>query len=131
MSVDTICKSMLDSVPKALAAGVVDMETGMLLGVKTTDSHPQSVMDMLAAGTKELFEGEMSMMIDKTFKKSRSDKAKEPYFQEIIVNSKNLIHLFMRMPATPNIVVTVVCRMDANLGLVVTKGRDIVRNDAI
>lgn len=131
MSVDSMCKSLLNDVPKALAAGVVDMETGMLLGVKTTDSHPTDVMDMLAAGTKELFEGDMSMMIDKVFKKSRGDKSGEPYFKEIIINSKNLIHLFMRLPASPNIVATVVCRIDANLGLVVTKGRFITRNDTI
>jgi len=131
MSVESICKSLLEDVPKALAAGVVDMETGMLLGVKTTDSHPQSVMDMLAAGTKEMFEGDMSMTIDKTFKKSRGDQAKEPYFQEILVNSKNLIHMFMRMPELPTVVCVVVCRIDANLGLVVTKARGIIRNDSI
>ena len=103
----------------------------MLLAVKTTDSHPQEIMDMLVAATKELFEGDMSMMIDKTFKKSRGDSNTDPYFQEIIVNTKNLIHLFMRVPSMPQIVATVVCRIDANLGLVVTKGRTILKNDSI
>jgi len=131
MSTDSMCKALLNDVPKALAAGLVDMETGMLLGVKTTDSHPQEVMDMLAAGTKELFEGDMSMMIDKTFKKSRGDTQPEPYFKEIIINSKNLIHLFMRIPAMPNVVATVVCRIDANLGLVVSKGRNIVKTETV
>lgn len=131
MSADSMCKALLNEVPKALAAGLVDMQTGMLLAVKTTDSHPQEVMDMLAAGTKELFEGDMSNMIDKTFKKSRGDASTEPYFKEIIINSKNLIHLFVRVPAMPNIVATVVCRIDANLGLVVTKGRGIVRSETI
>jgi hypothetical protein len=131
MSADSMVKSLLDEVPKALAAGLVDMETGMLLSLKTTDSHPQEVMDMVAAGTKELFEGEMSMMIDKTFKKARGDSSTEPYFHEILVNSKNLIHMFVRVPAMPSTVAVVVCRIDANLGLVVTKGRNIVRNDTI
>ena len=126
-----MCKTMLNDVPKALAAGLVDMETGMLLAVKTTDSHPQEVMDMLAAGTKELFEGDMSMMIDKTFKKSRGDGNSEPYFKEIIINSKNLIHMFIRIPAMPNVVATVVCRIDANLGLVVTKCRSIVKTEKV
>jgi len=131
MSADSMCKALLNDVPKALAAGLVDMETGMLLSVKTTDSHPSEVMDMLAAATKELFEGDMSSMIDKHFKKSRGDSGKEPYFQEIIVNSKNLIHMFMRVPAMPNIVATVVCRIDANLGLVVTKGRNVVKTETV
>ncbi len=131
MSADSMCKALLNEVPKALAAGLVDMETGMLLAVKTTDSHPQDVMDMLAAGTKEMFEGDMSMMIDNTFKKSRGDGSTEPYFKEIIVNSKNLIHLFMRLPAMPNVVAAAVCRIDANLGLVVTKGRAIVKRETV
>lgn len=131
MSADSMCKALLNEVPKALAAGLVDMDTGMLLAVKTTDSHPQEVMDMLAAGTKEMFEGDMSMMIDKTFKKSRGDGNTEPYFKEIIVNSKNLIHLFMRLPAMPNVVAAAVCRIDANLGLVVTKGRSIVKRETV
>jgi len=131
MSADSMCKALLNDVPKALAAGLVDMETGMLLAVKTTDSHPQEVMDMLAAATKELFEGDMSMMVDKTFKKSRGDSNTDPYFKEIIVNSKNLIHMFIRIPAMPNVVATVVCRIDANLGLVVTKGRSIVKTETV
>lgn len=131
MSADSMCKTLLNEVPKALAAGLVDMETGMLLAVKTTDSHPQEVMDMLAAATKELFEGDMSLLIDRTFKQSRGDSGTDPYFQEILVNSKNLIHMFMRVPSMPNVIATVVCRIDANLGLVVTKTRNIVKTDTL
>ena len=42
MSADTAVASALSTVPKAVAAGVVDMETGMLLAIKTTESHPQA-----------------------------------------------------------------------------------------
>ena len=52
MSVDTILVKLMNDVPKAVAAGVVDMGTGMLLGVKTVDSHPQEVLDLVAAATK-------------------------------------------------------------------------------
>ncbi|GAB4189759.1 MAG: hypothetical protein Tsb002_17150 [Wenzhouxiangellaceae bacterium] len=131
MSVDTICDRSLETVPKALAAGVVDMGTGMLLGVKTTDSHPQAVLDMLAAATKDLFEGDMVMNIENTFKKSRGDTSSAHYFKEIIVNSENLIHVFGRLKSSPNVVVTVVTRISANLGLVVTKFREIVDSDSI
>lgn len=131
MSAESMCKSLLTDVPKALAAGLVDMETGMLLEVISTDSHPQEIMDMLAAGTAELFEGDMSKQIDATFKKSRGDKETEPYFQEMIINSKNLIHLFLRVPSSPGVVGVVVCRADANLGLVVSKGRAIMKNDSV
>ena len=58
MSVDTIVNSVISDVPKSVAAGVVDMGTGLLLGVKTVDEHPQDVLDMLAAATHELYEGD-------------------------------------------------------------------------
>lgn len=131
MSVDTICDRTIESVPKALAAGVVDMGTGMLLGVKTTDSHPQAVLDMLAAATKDLFEGDMVLNIENTFKKSRGDTSSGHYFKEIIVNSENLIHVFGRLKSSPNVVVTAVTRVSANLGLVVTKFREIIESDTV
>jgi hypothetical protein len=131
MSADSIVATGLSSVPKALAAGVVDMGTGMLLAIKTTDSHPQAVLDMVAAGTKELFEGDMVLTIEQTFKKIRGDNTPEHYFHEILVNSKNLIHYFGRLTSSPNLVIVLVCRGDANLGLVVAKARDIVHNETV
>ena len=45
------------------------------------------------------------------------------YFQEIIVNSDNLIHLFLRGKKYPDYVVVLVCRKSANLGMALTKAR--------
>ena len=45
------------------------------------------------------------------------------YFQEIIVNSENLIHVFMRGKRYPSYVMVFVCRRTANLGMALTKAR--------
>jgi hypothetical protein len=126
VSADNIVAKALADVPKAVAAGITDMSTGMLLAYKTVESHPQAVLDMLAAATKDLFEGDLVMSIESTFKKTRGDSSNDHYFQEIIVNSKNLIHVFSRLKSNQAIVLTVVCRIDANLGLVITKAREVV-----
>jgi len=131
MSADSIVSNALSGIPKAVAAGVVDMGTGMLLGVKTTESHPQEVLDMVAAGTKDLFEGDTSISIEKTFKKTRGDGEKDHYFQEIIINSKNLIHVFSRLKSNQGVVMVVVCRIDANLGQVVMKAREICNTESV
>jgi hypothetical protein len=131
MSADTMVSTALAEVPKCVAAGIVDMGTGMLLAVKTTESHPQQVMDMLAAATKELFEGDMAMDIEKTFKQTRGDTGEKHYFNEFIVNSQNLIHIFGRVPSSDSIVLVTVCRADANLGLVITKFRNSAQGDSI
>ena len=45
------------------------------------------------------------------------------FFQEIIVNSENLIHVFLRGKTNPEYVAVFVCRKTANLGMALTKAR--------
>ncbi|PSF05051.1 hypothetical protein C7H09_16905 [Marinobacter fuscus] len=112
------------SIPECLAGGVVDMDSGMLVGVKTVDSHPQEVLDMLSAATHDLFQGPNVVTIENMFKKARGlDLDDFHYFKEIIVNSENLIHVFIRGKQNPQYVTTFVCRLSANLGMVLTKAR--------
>ena len=125
--IDTALQQAVQSIPDCLAAGYVDLESGMLIGIKTVDSHPSEVMDMLAAATAEMFQGPNVVAIERIFKKARGMEDDDAhYFQEMIVNSDNLIHLFMRAKSSPDQVACFVCRRSANLGMVVTKGRKIM-----
>ena len=124
MSLDKALQSAMSNVPECVASGYVDMETGMLLGVNTLDSHPQEVLDQLAAATADLFQGSSVSAIEKIFKKVRGTEGdKNHYFQEVFVFSENLLHVFMRTKKYPNHVVTFVCRKSANPGMVLTKAR--------
>ena len=82
------------------------------------------VFDMLAAATADLFQGPNVVAIEKVFKKSRGlpENVEQHYFQEVIVNSDNLIHVFLRGKRQQQ-VVCFVCRKGANLGMVLTKAR--------
>ncbi|WP_221801175.1 hypothetical protein [Oceanobacter mangrovi] len=120
---DVIAKAVA-SIPECLAAGVVDLGSGMLLGVKTVDSHPQEVLDLLSAATHDLFQGPNVVTIENIFKKARGLELDNfHYFKEVIVNSENLIHVFIRGKQNPDYVSTFVCRLSANLGMVLTKAR--------
>lgn len=124
MSLDRTIADVLQSVPECLAAGFIDMNTGMLLGVKTVDSHPQEVLDLLAAATGDLFQGSNVVAIEKIFKKVRGmESDEEHYLQEFIVLSKNLIHVFLRGKKRDDQVLVVVTRAGANLGMVINKAR--------
>lgn len=124
MSLDTAIQKAVTTIPECVAAGYVDMSTGMLLGVKTVDSHPQQVLDLVSAATADLFQGPNVVAIEKSFKKARglSDDGHH-YFQEIIVFSDNLLHVFLRGQKYPDHAVTFVCRRSANIGMVLTKSR--------
>jgi len=111
------------SVPECVAAGYVDLSTGMLLGIKTVDSHPQEILELLAAATADMFQGQNVVTIENMFKKARGVEDGAHYFQEMIVNSDNLIHIFCRGKANQEHVAAFVCRKSANLGMALTKVR--------
>ena len=71
MSLDSVINEIQNTVPECVAVGVVDMGTGMLLGVKTVDSHPSEVLDLVAAATSDIFQGSNVATIEQMFRKSR------------------------------------------------------------
>lgn len=131
MSADAAIKQAMADIPKAVAAGVVDLASGMMLAIKTVDSHPQEVLDLLGPATQEMFEGAMVQKIEALFKKARGVDSEEHYFQEILISSTHLWHYFGRMKSTPQAVLTVVARGDVTLGVLVTKARQITETHAI
>ena len=124
MSLDTELSNVQKAVPECVAVGFVDMKTGMLIGIRTVDSHPQEVIDLVAAATGDLFQGQNVSNIEAMFKKIRGVKDDgHHFFQEIIVLSDNLIHVFQRAKRNEDMVLVTVCRSSANLGMVLTKAR--------
>jgi hypothetical protein len=124
MSLDKELAAAQKAVPECVATGLVDIKTGMLLGAKTVDSHPQEVLDLVAAATGEIFQGQNVSTIERLFKKSRGlQEDGHHYFQEIVILSENLIHVFQRCKRNEDMVLVTVCRVSANLGMVLTKAR--------
>ena len=123
MHFDEALQTAANSVPECVAAGYVDVASGMLLAITTVASHPRQVIDLLAAATGDLFNGESVSMIERMFKKARSLQDDYHYFQEIIINSENLLHVFLRGKTNPEYVAVFVCRKSANLGMALTKAR--------
>ena len=120
-------KDFRASVPDCVAAGIVDMSTGMLLAVDTLDGHPSEVLDLLAAATFDIFQGRNVVMIEEVFNQRRGITSTGHYFQEILVNSQNLVHLFMRSAVNAEIVAAVVCRRTVNIGMLFAQARIVMR----
>lgn len=124
MALDTMLAKVQQAIPECVAAGYVDMSTGMLLGAKTLDSHPQEVLDLVAAATADLFQGPSVTTIEKLFRKARGQQENgAKYFKEIIVMSENLIHVFLRSKKRQDQAAVFVCRASANIGMVLAKSR--------
>jgi hypothetical protein len=125
--ITTGVKEFRTTVPECVAAGIVDMSTGMLLAVDTVDSHPEEVLDLLAAATFDIFQGRNVVMIEDIWNQRRGSRTAEHYFEEILINSQNLVHLFMRSATNAEIVAVVVCRRLVNLGMLFSTSRLIMK----
>lgn len=126
--VTNLVKTLREHVPECVAAGAIDMATGMLLAVETVDNHPPEVLDLLAAATLDLFQGRNVVTIEEIWKERRGVRSDRHYFQEILVNSDNLTHLFVRIESREDIVIVVVCRKSVNVGMLFAQTRRALRD---
>ena len=125
MSLDKLLSRTLSAVPDCVAAGYVMLGDGLLLGAKTIESHPGVVLDVVAAATADLFQGSNVVAIEVMFNRSRG--LKEPqshYFQEIIINIDNLVHIFLRVKTHQIHVLVIVCKRNVSLGMALLKARN-------
>lgn len=127
MSLDKGLQKVINEVPGCVACGYVDMISGMNLGVRTIESHPADVLELVAAATAEMFQGQNVSMIEKLFKKARGVKDDgSHYINEIIFMSSNLIHIMIRGRKNSDHALVVVCGGSANLGMALSKSRMVV-----
>lgn len=124
LALETALGKAIRDIQDCVAGGFVDMTTGMLLAVKTVDSHPREVLDLVSAATADLFQGSNVTAIEKMFKKARGIKDDgHHYFQEIIVFSDNLLHVFIRSKKNQDHVAVFVSRKSANIGMMLSRAR--------
>jgi hypothetical protein len=124
VSLDKALNAVQTQIPECVAVGYVDMSTGMLLGAKTVDSHPSEVLDLVAAATADLFQGPSVTTIEKLFRRARGNTEDgKHYFQEILVMSENLLHIFMRSKKFPTQAACIVCRSSVNIGMALVRSR--------
>ena len=123
----SLVKALRADAPECVAAEVVDLATGMLLSYETVDNHPPEVLDLLAGATLDLFQGRTVVMIEDVFKERRGTQSDQHFFQEILVNSDNLTHLFVRLNEQQDVVAVVVCRMAVNVGMLFAQVRRAVK----
>ncbi|GGK84319.1 hypothetical protein [Mangrovihabitans endophyticus] len=112
-------------VPECITAALVDMSTGMLLAVDTLEERPDDDLDLLAAATFDLLQGRNVRIIEDVFRGGAAGD--RPYFQEMLVNTDDLVHLFLRSARHPDLVAAVACRRQANIGMLFAQARMVMK----
>jgi BarA-like signal transduction histidine kinase len=65
---DNALQRAMTGVPDCLAAGFVDLTSGMILSIKTVDSHPSEVFDFLLLQLLIYFRDQMLLQLRKSSK---------------------------------------------------------------
>ncbi len=121
MSIQAALNTAIETIPDCIAAGYIDMETGMLLGSSTADPDGAVDLDSLAIAVANLFQGRGVAGFEALLRQAGTEDEDNPGFGEIAVFSKDRLNIFLRTREYPDHVVCYICRNSANVGLALTK----------
>lgn len=121
MSIESALNTAMATIPDCIAAGYIDMETGMLLGTNTDDPESAEALDSLAIAVANLFQGRGVKAFEELLRRAGSEDTEYPGFGEIAVFSNDRLNIFLRTREYPDHVVCYICRNSANVGLALTK----------
>lgn len=115
--IDDACREVVDKVEGATACGVVDLDTGMLLGIHNGAQYTQTLNEVVAAATMDLFRGPNVGRIEQMVRSHRGiPENGDHYFQEIHVSSHNNFH-FMKTIKSGKAVIVLVTKKTTNIGM--------------
>jgi hypothetical protein len=115
--IDDACRDVVAKVDGALACGVVDLDTGMLLGIHNAAQYTQTLNEIVAAATMDLFRGPNVGRIEQMVRVQRGvPENGAHYFQEIHISSEHNYH-FAKTIRQGKAVIMLVTKKSTNIGM--------------
>ena len=115
--IDDACREVVNNVDGAVACGVVDLETGMLLGIHNASQYTQTMNEVVAAATMDMFRGPNIGRIEQMVRSHRGmPENGDHYFQEIHITSTYNFH-FAKVIRSGKAVMMLVTKKTTNIGM--------------
>jgi hypothetical protein len=115
--IDDACKEVVSKTEGAVAAGVVDLDSGMLLGIYNAANYTQTLNEIVAAATMDLFRGSNVGRVEQMVRAHRGQPDNgEHYFQEVHVTSAHNFH-FAKTLKGGKAVIMLVTKKTTNIGM--------------
>jgi hypothetical protein len=117
MDINEICSEIVRTVDAALGCAVVDLNSGLLLGVSHNVPYfTQSYLDAVAAAAVDMFRGRTISAVEDMIANMRGN-AKAHLVKEVQMTTENTFHFMMIVPEKPDALVVLVTSRKANLGM--------------
>lgn len=116
-SIKDVCAEALDSTEGGLGCAVVDLKSGLLLGVAHKISYfTQSYLDAVAAAAVDMMRGNKIRAVEDMIGNMRGQTEKN-LIQEVQMTTKNTYHFMAVVPEKPDALIVLITSRKANLGL--------------
>ncbi|PKL75719.1 MAG: hypothetical protein CVV27_13935 [Candidatus Melainabacteria bacterium HGW-Melainabacteria-1] len=108
--IDALCQQLCGDIDGAIACGVVDLESGMMLGVHHTVPYfTQDYLDAVAAASVDMFRGRNISRIEQLIAKQRG-ATPEHVVEETFMTTKGTYHFMKVIPGKSSLVVLITKR---------------------
>ncbi|MDX8383969.1 MAG: hypothetical protein R8M45_07800 [Ghiorsea sp.] len=117
MTLNETLKSLTDSVDGGLGCAVVDVQSGLMLGVHHTVPYfTQSYIDAVAAAAVDMVAGNNVRTVEKLLSAQRGEEQKG-LIKEVQMTTDNTYHFMATVPGKPNALIILITSKKANLGM--------------
>ncbi len=115
--INSICADVVKQVDSALGCAVVDLESGLLLGVAHNIPYfTQSYLDAVAAAAVDMFRGKNVAAVEDMISNMRGNN-KTHLINEVQMTTENTFHFMAVVPDKPNALVVLITSKKVNLGM--------------
>jgi hypothetical protein len=115
--IDQACREVVDSVDGALACGVVDLVTGMVLGIYPGTGPSSELNDVVATVGLEMFRNDENTRLERLVESSRGSKFDEPYYFDEVDIASSTRHHFAKTIKEGKAALLLVTEKTANIGM--------------
>ncbi len=117
MSVNDIVKEVVANVDGALGCAVVDLNSGLIVGVyHTVPFFTQSYIDAVAATAVDMFRGDTVKTVEKLLELQRGEGLSDT-IQEVQMTTDNTLHFMATVPNKPNALMVLITTKKTNIGM--------------
>jgi hypothetical protein len=117
MDINEICGEIVKNIPEALGCAVVDLSSGLLLGVSHKVPYfTQSYLDVAAAAAVDMIRGRNVTAVESMIANMRGTQ-EVMMIEEIQLTSKNTYHFMAVIPEKPSAMVVLITSKRASLGM--------------
>jgi len=116
-NINDVCKNIVDDTDDGIAAAVVDLSTGLMLGAHHNVPYfTASYLDAVAAAAVDMFRGKGVAGVEKRLAQTRGEEVSNS-MMEIQMTTPKTYHFMAVLPAKPNALAILVTGKRANLGM--------------